>query len=99
MAVSPPIEPMLAKIAEHVPQDGAFLFEPKWDGFRAIGFRAPDDGYIQSRELRPLGRCFPARHAAFLQQLPSGGVVACEISMPTAHGRGFSGSSMRLPPI
>ena len=34
--IAPPIEPMLVKIAEHLPPDGDFLFEPKWDGFRAI---------------------------------------------------------------
>jgi ATP-dependent DNA ligase len=38
-SVKPPIEPMLAKIAEEIPPEGGFLFEPKWDGFRAIVFR------------------------------------------------------------
>src|SRR2546427_3990954 len=98
MAVSPPIEPMLAKIAEHVPQDGAFLFEPKWDGFRAIVFRGPDDVYIQSRDLRPLDRYFPDLHAVFLKQLPSGVVVDGEIVMPTAQGLDFGGLQMRLHP-
>ena len=37
-ALAPPIEPMLAKAAEAVPA-GEFLYEPKWDGFRAIVFR------------------------------------------------------------
>ena len=37
-ATTPPIEPMLAKIAEELPQGEGFLFEPKWDGFRAIVF-------------------------------------------------------------
>src|SRR5438445_3717032 len=98
MAVSLPIEPMLAKIAEHVPQDGAFLFEPKWDGFRAIVFRGPDDVYIQSRDLRPLDRYFPDLHAVFLKQLPSGVVVDGEIVMPTAQGLDFGGLQMRLHP-
>ena len=89
---------MLAKIAEHVPQDGAFLFEPKWDGFRAIVFRGPDDVYIQSRDLRPLDRYFPDLHAVFLKQLPSGVVVDGEIVMPTAQGLDFGGLQMRLHP-
>ena len=38
-AIAPPVEPMLAKIAEELPT-GPFLYEPKWDGFRALVFRA-----------------------------------------------------------
>src|SRR3989441_4128575 len=98
MAVSPPIEPMLAKIADEVPRDGDFLFEPKWDGFRAIVFRSADDVYIQSRDLRPLDRYFPELHAVLLEQLPSGVVVDGEIVMPTKHGLDFGGLQMRLHP-
>lgn len=36
-----------------------FLFEPKWDGYRAIVFRGKSDVFIQSRDLRPLDRYFP----------------------------------------
>ena len=50
--LAPPIEPMLAKLAEALPEEGDFLFEPKWDGFRAIVFRGAADVYIQSREDR-----------------------------------------------
>ncbi len=89
---------MLAKVAEEVPRDGAFLFEPKWDGFRAIVFRGADDVFIQSRDLRPLDRYFPELHAVFLEQLPSGVVVDGEIVMPTAHGLSFGGLQMRLHP-
>jgi ATP-dependent DNA ligase len=89
---------MLAKIAEEIPRDGDFLFEPKWDGFRAIVFRGADDVFIQSRDLRPLDRYFPELHAVFLEQLPSGVVVDGEIVMPTAHGLDFGGLQMRLHP-
>ena len=89
---------MLAKIAEEIPQGGDFLFEPKWDGFRAIVFRGADDVFIQSRELRPLDRYFPELHAVFLEQLPSGVVVDGEIVMPTTHGLDFGGLQMRLHP-
>src|SRR2546425_5935896 len=98
LAVPPPVEPMLAKIAAELPRDGDFLFEPKWDGFRAIVFRGADDVYIQSRDLRPLDRYFPELHAVFLEQLPSGVVVDGEIVMPTAHGLDFGGLQMRLHP-
>jgi ATP-dependent DNA ligase len=91
---------MLAKIAEQVPLDGDFLFEPKWDGFRAIVFRGPgkDEVFIQSRDLRPLDRYFPDLHAVLLKQLPPGVVVDGEIVMPTEHGLDFGGLQMRLHP-
>jgi ATP-dependent DNA ligase len=89
---------MLAKLADELPRDGDFLFEPKWDGFRAIVFRDADDVFIQSRDLRPLDRYFPELHAVFLEQLPPGVVVDGEIVMPTAHGLDFGGLQMRLHP-
>jgi ATP-dependent DNA ligase len=100
LPVPPPVEPMLAKIAEEVPRDGDFLFEPKWDGFRAIVFRGPgqDEVFIQSRDLRPLDRYFPDLHVVFLEQLPPGVVVDGEIVMPTEHGLDFGGLQMRLHP-
>src|SRR6266508_2146503 len=88
---------MLAKLAEELPA-GDFLFEPKWDGFRAIVFRSADDVFIQSRDLRPLDRYFPELHAVFLAQLPKGVVVDGEIVMPTKHGLDFGGLQMRLHP-
>src|SRR5712691_11977945 len=89
---------MLAKLVDGLPTGEGFLYEPKWDGFRAIVFRGDDDVYIQSRDLRPLDRYFPELHAVFLEQLPSGAVVDGEIVMPTAHGLDFGGLQMRLHP-
>ena len=49
-AIAPPIEPMLAKLATELPAGEGFLYEPKWDGFRAIVFRSASDVFIQSRD-------------------------------------------------
>ncbi|MGH8517763.1 MAG: ATP-dependent DNA ligase, partial [Panacagrimonas sp.] len=70
MTLSPPIEPMLAKLADELPGSAAYLFEPKWDGFRAIVFRGGDGVYIQSRDSRPLERYFPELREALIAQLP-----------------------------
>jgi hypothetical protein len=51
--LEPPIEPMLARLASELPAGDGWLFEPKWDGFRAIVFRDGDRLYLQSRDLRP----------------------------------------------
>ena len=37
---TPPIEPMLAKLADALPDEPGFSFEPKCDGFRCLIFRA-----------------------------------------------------------
>jgi ATP-dependent DNA ligase len=66
---------MLAKLAESLPADGNFLFEPKWDGFRAIVFRGASDLFIQSRDSKPLDRYFPDLHQSLLDALPAGCVV------------------------
>jgi ATP-dependent DNA ligase len=97
-AIEPPIEPMLAKLAEELPTGGGFLYEPKWDGFRAIVFRGGDDVYIQSRDLRPLDRYFPELHETLLAGLPRGSVVDGEIVIATPHGLDFELLQLRLHP-
>ncbi len=97
-ALPPPIEPMLAKLAESLPTSGGFLFEPKWDGFRAIVFRGDDDVFVQSRDLRPLDRYFPDLHAVLLAQLPPGCVIDGEIVIATPRGLDFDALQLRLHP-
>jgi ATP-dependent DNA ligase len=90
---------MLSKVAAEVPHADGFLFEPKWDGFRAIVFRgAGDDLFIQSRDLKPLDRYFPELHDGLLRALPEGCVVDGEIVIATPHGLDFDLLQMRLHP-
>jgi ATP-dependent DNA ligase len=96
--IEPPIEPMLAKLAESLPADRDFLFEPKWDGFRAIVFRGASDVYIQSRDLKPLDRYFPELHQSLLELLPAGCVVDGEIVIATSDGLDFDALQLRLHP-
>src|SRR5690348_6739214 len=96
--IAPPIEPMLAKLADALPDGEHFLYEPKWDGFRAIVFRGASDVYIQSRDLKPLDRYFPELHDALLEQLPKACVIDGEIVITTPHGLDFDALQMRLHP-
>jgi ATP-dependent DNA ligase len=97
--VKPPIEPMLAKLAEELPEGDGFLFEPKWDGFRALVFRGGDEGvFIQSRDLRPLDRYFPELHAALMAALPEGCVLDGEVVIVTPDGLSFDLLQLRLHP-
>ncbi|OLB61908.1 MAG: ATP-dependent DNA ligase [Acidobacteria bacterium 13_2_20CM_2_66_4] len=97
-AIEPPIEPMLAKLAEELPTAAGFLYEPKWDGFRAIVFRGESDVFIQSRDLRPLDRYFPELHAVLLDNLTGGCVVDGEIVIVRPHGLDFDALQLRLHP-
>ena len=89
---------MLAALAETIPVEGEFLFEPKWDGFRAIVYRGDSDLYIQSRDSKPLDRYFPELHDALLDRLPPGCVVDGEIVITTSSGLDFDALQLRLHP-
>jgi ATP-dependent DNA ligase len=95
--IEPPLEPMLAKLADEVPQ-GDYLYEPKWDGFRAIVFRSASEVYIQSRDSRPFDRYFPDLHEVFLERLPAGCVLDGEIVIAAGKGLDFDALQMRLHP-
>src|ERR1700688_1872850 len=96
--IEPPIQPMLAKLTESLPADADLLFEPKWDGFRAIVFRGASDVYIQSRDLKPLDRYFPDLHQTLLDLLPAGSVIDGEIVIVTPRGLDFDALELRLHP-
>jgi ATP-dependent DNA ligase len=97
LRVKPPVEPMLAKLADEVPA-GAYLYEPKWDGFRAIVFRATEGLFIQSRDARPLDRYFPELHEALWERLPENCVLDGEIVIATVQGLSFDALQLRLHP-
>jgi ATP-dependent DNA ligase len=50
---------MEAKRSDRIPPGDGWLFEPKWDGFRALAFRSGDAVVLQSKAGQPLGRYFP----------------------------------------
>ena len=58
LAVPLDIEPMEAKLVEHLPE-GDWQYEPKWDGFRCLAFRAGDDVDLKAKSGKPLARYFP----------------------------------------
>jgi ATP-dependent DNA ligase len=89
---------MLAKVADELPAQAGFLFEPKWDGFRALVFRTGDEAYIQSRDLRPLNRYFPELERALAQTLPKGCVIDGEIVVIGTSGLDFDALQQRLHP-
>ena len=75
----PPLEPMLAKPVGELPAGDGWLYEPKWDGFRALVFRDGDEVLTQSRDLKPLDRYFPELAGPLRAALPERCVLDGEI--------------------
>jgi ATP-dependent DNA ligase len=88
---------MLAKLTRDLPT-GDYLYEPKWDGFRAIVFRDGDEVEIGSRNERPLTRYFPELVEPIKDNLPARAVVDGEIVIATEHGLDFDLLSLRIHP-
>ena len=59
LALSPPVQPQLARSRKTLPEGDGFAYEPKYDGFRAIVFVDGPESYVQSRGGKPLSRYFP----------------------------------------
>jgi ATP-dependent DNA ligase len=89
---------MLAKIADALPTEPGFLFEPKWDGFRALVFRTAEQTLLQSRDLKPLNRYFPELERALHDALPKGCVLDGEIVVAAPHGLDFDALQQRIHP-
>jgi ATP-dependent DNA ligase len=96
--IEPPVEPMLAKAESELPSGDGWLFEPKWDGFRAIVFRDGDRLFVQSRDLKPLGRYFPELEGFLRKSLPERAVVDGEIVIVGPRGLDFEALQLRLHP-
>ena len=59
LPLKPPIKPQLALSRKELPEGDDWVYEPKYDGFRALAFVDGSDLYLQSRGGRPLLRYFP----------------------------------------
>ncbi|MEU8048088.1 ATP-dependent DNA ligase [Micromonospora echinofusca] len=73
-----PVAPMLAVSVDAVPEGPDLVYEPKWDGWRAIAFREADGVYLQSRAGRNLTPYFPDITRA-VRALPPGVVLDGEL--------------------
>jgi ATP-dependent DNA ligase len=88
---------MLAKRLNELPE-GAWIFEPKWDGFRVLVFRDGDELLIQSRDAKPLGRYFPELVEPLKAQLPAQCVLDGEVVIARDGVLDFEALQMRLHP-
>ena len=91
--------PMEARVEDALPaQDGGWQYEPKWDGFRCLAFRADDAVELRAKSGKPLGRYFPEVVAA-LRELPVARfVVDGELVIEVAERLSFDALQLRLHP-
>src|SRR3990172_6080940 len=98
LPLRPPIEPMLARLTGEIPAGDEWLYEPKWDGFRALVFFDGKEGYLQSRDLKPLARYFPELADGLLHVLPRPLVLDGEIVIIGEQGLDFDALLQRIHP-
>src|SRR5205814_10195842 len=98
LPVNPPVLPMLAKRVSELPEQGEWIFEPKWDGFRALVFRDGDEILIQSRDEKSLNRYFPELIDPLRSALPTRCVADGEIVIAKDGGLDFEALQLRIHP-
>src|SRR5213075_38887 len=98
LPVNPPILPMLANRVGELPPGDGWIFEPKWDGFRALVFRDGDELLIQSRDEKPLNRYFPELDEPLKSTLPPRCVLDGELVVAKDGGLDFEALQLRIHP-
>ena len=89
---------MLAKRVSEFPEGDGWIFEPKWDGFRAVVFRDEDEILIESRDQKSLNRYFPELIATLQTQLPPRCVLDGEIVIARNGALDFEALQLRIHP-
>jgi ATP-dependent DNA ligase len=97
LPLTPPVAPMLARLARELPLDG-YVYEPKWDGFRCLAFRDGGAVDLRSRNQRPLARYFPEIVEALLALRADRFVLDGELVVATRDGLDFDALLGRLHP-
>ncbi len=98
LPVQPPVSPMLSRLVRELPAAGAVVYEPKWDGFRAIVFRDGDAVELGSRNEKPLTRYFPELVEPLRASLPERCVVDGEVVIAGPKGLDFDALLNRIHP-
>ena len=92
-------QPMEARSAEQLPEhDGPWQYEPKWDGFRCLAFKANRIVDLRAKSGKPLGRYFPEIVALLLKVAVPEFVVDGELVIEREGAFSFDALQMRLHP-
>src|SRR6187401_2645225 len=92
------LAPMEAKLAQDLPDEAGWRFEPKWDGFRCLAFRAGGEVELKAKSGKPLGRYFPEVVAGLTSLPQSCFVLDGELAIVTDGVFSFDALLARLHP-
>ena len=92
------LPPMEAHLVEELPEEPGWQFEPKWDGFRCLAFRAGNEVELRAKSGKPLARYFPEMSAALRGFQVSRFVLDGELAIPVGETFSFEALQMRLHP-
>lgn len=98
--LAPPMKVALARAVNKMPRrdaaHGAFMFEPKWDGYRCIAVRDDQGATLWSRQGKELTGYFPELSFAVASAVPAGCVIDGEAVIWSQGRLNFSALQQRL---
>ena len=89
---------MESRSVDEIPTGDDWQYEPKWDGFRCIGFRDGENVYLQSKAGQPLARYFPDVVEAIAKLSSKNFVLDGELAIPINGALSFDELQLRLHP-
>jgi ATP-dependent DNA ligase len=98
LPLPPDLSPMEARLVDDLPAESGWQFEPKWDGFRCLAFRAGDQVELRAKSGKPLARYFPEVVALLRGLEPTRFVLDGELAIPVGETLSFDALQMRLHP-
>ncbi len=90
--------PMEAKLVAALPAEAGWQFEPKWDGFRCLAFKAGGAVELRAKSGKPLGRYFPEMVAALAAAPGDDLVLDGELVIPRGASLSFGALQDRVHP-
>ena len=98
LAIPLALQPMEALLVAELPKEPGWQFEPKWDGFRCLAFRAADEVEIKAKSGKSLSRFFPEVLDNIRALSPQQFVLDGELVVPVEGQLSFDALQMRLHP-
>src|SRR5947207_3864839 len=92
-----PFPPMEAELVSELPENGAWRYEPKWDGFRGVLENDNGELALWSRNGRPLLRYFPELRPLG-ELMPKSSALDGEIVISRDGKLDFDAMQLRLHP-
>jgi ATP-dependent DNA ligase len=92
------LPPMEAQLVAELPKERGWQFEPKWDGFRCLAFRAGDEVEIKAKSGKSLSRFFPEVLENLAALATEHFVIDGELVIAVDGNLSFDALQMRLHP-